>query len=116
MKTIILLTAVLISANVMAADEKPKSSPETIAAGKVLFEKNCMVCHGATGAGDGVAAAALNPKPRNFKKDKFKNGDKPEQILASITKGMPPLMAPFDSLPASDRWSLVYYVLSLKGK
>lgn len=31
-----------------------------------IFKTRCAACHGATGAGDGVAAAGLNPKPRNY--------------------------------------------------
>jgi mono/diheme cytochrome c family protein len=37
-----------------------------VAAGKAKFQQLCASCHGATGKGDGAAAAALNPKPRNF--------------------------------------------------
>lgn len=32
-------------------------------AGKAKYDANCVGCHGATGKGDGPAAAALNPKP-----------------------------------------------------
>jgi cytochrome c553 len=32
-------------------------------AGKLKYDANCVGCHGATGKGDGAAAAALNPKP-----------------------------------------------------
>lgn len=31
-----------------------------------IFSGRCSPCHGAAGAGDGAAAAALNPRPRNF--------------------------------------------------
>jgi cbb3-type cytochrome c oxidase subunit I/cbb3-type cytochrome c oxidase subunit II len=31
-----------------------------------LFNANCVVCHGATGGGDGVSASRLNPSPTNF--------------------------------------------------
>ena len=31
-----------------------------------MFATVCAMCHGATGQGDGQAAAALNPKPRNY--------------------------------------------------
>ena len=31
--------------------------------GKAKYDANCVGCHGATGKGDGPAAAALNPKP-----------------------------------------------------
>ena len=32
-------------------------------AGKAAYDANCVGCHGATGIGDGAAAAVLNPKP-----------------------------------------------------
>lgn len=31
-----------------------------------LFTTVCAACHGATGGGDGPAAASLDPKPRNY--------------------------------------------------
>jgi len=31
-----------------------------------LFKSRCAVCHGEAGRGDGVSAATLNPKPRNY--------------------------------------------------
>ncbi|MDX2505617.1 MAG: cytochrome c [Gammaproteobacteria bacterium] len=38
------------------------------AAGKVIYDGKgaCAICHGATGAGDGVASAAFNPKLASF--------------------------------------------------
>lgn len=44
-----------------------KPTPANIAEGKTLFDANCAPCHGADGAGDGPAAASLNPKPADFK-------------------------------------------------
>ena len=34
--------------------------------GKETYKLYCAACHGETGRGDGLASAALNPKPRNF--------------------------------------------------
>lgn len=42
-------------------------SPDNLAKGKDLFNANCAPCHGTGGAGDGPAAASLNPKPADFK-------------------------------------------------
>ncbi|MCU7834559.1 MAG: c-type cytochrome [gamma proteobacterium symbiont of Taylorina sp.] len=44
------------------------------AAGKVIYDGKgaCTTCHGATGAGDGVASAALNPKPASFVAAQFR--------------------------------------------
>jgi mono/diheme cytochrome c family protein len=48
-------------------DKNPKAGDAAaIAAGKSTFDGKCMSCHGATGAGDGIAGAALPQKPANF--------------------------------------------------
>jgi mono/diheme cytochrome c family protein len=31
-----------------------------------IYTTRCALCHGASGKGDGAAAAALNPKPRDY--------------------------------------------------
>jgi len=41
-------------------------TPANPKAGKAVYENSCQICHGASGRGDGAAAAALNPKPMNF--------------------------------------------------
>lgn len=55
------------------------------AAGKAKYDTLCVTCHGATGAGDGVAAAALNPKPRNFA-DKALMSTKTDAQLTGVIK------------------------------
>ncbi len=44
------------------------------AAGKAIYDGAgaCGSCHGATGAGDGIAAAAFNPKPASFAQGIFR--------------------------------------------
>lgn len=87
------------------------STPELIAKGKTLFTA-CAACHGPEGKGDGVAGAAMNPKPRNFAAEKFKQGASPAAVFETLTKGFGG-MPSFSSLPAADRMALVHYVLSL---
>lgn len=53
------------------------ASPATAgdaAAGKAIYDGKgaCASCHGATGAGDGAAAAALDPKPASFTTGAFR--------------------------------------------
>lgn len=36
------------------------------AAAAQIFQQRCVACHGSAGKGDGPAAAALTPKPRDF--------------------------------------------------
>lgn len=40
-----------------------KGNADAVAKGKAEYTALCQTCHGATGAGDGPAGAALNPKP-----------------------------------------------------
>lgn len=97
--------------------KKPWVATDDIKAhGKKLFEANCVICHGASGMGDGAAAAALNPKPRNFTQDAgWKNGRKPSNIFGTLTTGLGS-MPSFSTLSTDDRWSLAHYVLSLGPK
>lgn len=89
------------------------ATPELVGAGKELYASQCVTCHGAAGAGDGAAAAGLNPKPRNFTQAAgWKNGAKPSEIYGTLTKGLN-AMPSFGTLPPDDRWALVHYVRTL---
>lgn len=88
-------------------------SAEIAAHGKELFGQQCVSCHGAEGKGNGPAAAALNPPPRNFTvAEGWKNGRKPSQIFGTLTKGLNAMPA-FASLGDEDRWALSHYVAGL---
>jgi caa(3)-type oxidase subunit IV len=91
------------------------STPELVAKGKELFKVQCTSCHGETGQGDGAAASALNPKPRNFHViDGWKNGRKVSMIFKTLKEGIPgSAMASYSTLSADDRWALSHYVASL---
>lgn len=73
-----------------AASAAPALSADLVQ-GKEIFEQNCVACHGPTGAGDGAAAASLNPKPRNYKApaSEWKNGPTEEGVLKTLKKGLP---------------------------
>lgn len=108
-------TALLWAAGAAAA-APPRKTAEIVAKGKASFEINCASCHGAKGLGDGAAAAALDPKPRNLVTGTFKQGAKPEQVFATLGKGVAgTAMAPFGHLAEEERWALAYYVVELRG-
>ncbi len=48
-----------------------------------------MMCHGATGRGDGPTAATLNPKPRDFANTEWQKGTTDAQLKMVIVKGGP---------------------------
>jgi len=55
--------------------------------GKALFAQNCAACHGTAGKGDGAAAAALNPKPRDLTDKAYIGGLKNEYLIDIVKKG-----------------------------
>lgn len=94
-----------------------KSSPELIAKGKNLFAVNCASCHGPSGLGDGPAAAALNPKPRNFNEGYWRYGGGVARVVQTISVGSPgTAMAAFTVIPLEDRFALAHYVRSFAPK
>jgi uncharacterized membrane protein len=53
------------------------------------FASVCSTCHGPKGAGDGMVAAALNPKPRNFGDKAWQQSITDEAIKKVIVEGGP---------------------------
>ncbi len=83
-----------------------------IAAGKALYDTRCATCHGATGAGDGIAGSALPQKPANFhhkeRWDASSIGVKHWVLMNGIKgTGMVPL-----GLTADQAWDVLAYVHS----
>lgn len=94
--------------------KNPQSGAASVAAGKKSAETNCVTCHGASGKGDGVAAAALNPKPADWTSAKVK-ADADGVLFCKMSNGRGP-MPPWKHLPEKERWDLVNYIRSLQGK
>jgi mono/diheme cytochrome c family protein len=97
------------------ASRPPGKTPELLEQGRASFQRNCASCHGEKGTGDGFAAAGLNPKPRNFTTDPFKNGARPPQVFETLARGIPgTAMVPFRHLSEQERWALAYWVEELR--
>jgi len=100
----------------LAALAAPNRTPQLVERGRATFAVWCTACHGATGAGDGPTARMLDPSPRNFQSQKFKQGVRPAQIFETLGKGVPGSpMRPFKNLSDDERWALAFYVLELKA-
>ena len=74
---------------------KTGTIPGNIEAGKAVYFRKCVWCHGPDGAGDGPSAIRLATKPRNFNQGTFKirhtgSGELPtdEDLFNSITHGL----------------------------
>ncbi len=118
------VAVVLFAASVAMAQEwkapagakgtkNPVAKAAGLADGKTSFERNCVLCHGSGGKGDGPAAAALNPKPKSLV-DKTIQGQSDGELFWKISEGRG-VMPPWKQLPEKERWSVVHYLRSLAG-
>lgn len=84
--------------------------------GKAVYEIRCAPCHGSTGTGDGPAAAALVPKPRNFRDPSFWRGRSRASLRLTIEQGRPgTMMSPFKGvLSDAEIDDVVHYVESFR--
>lgn len=102
-----------------------KDSPQDIEAGKAIYFRKCVWCHGPDGAGDGPSAIRLATKPRNFNQGTFKirhtaSGDLPtdEDLFLTVTHGLPgSAMPPWKSiLSETERKQVVTFVKNVLVK
>lgn len=109
--------AVLLTSQAMVATSEAAGKGDP-AKGKKVYTNTCAACHGATGAGNGPAGMALNPKPRNFTKEKFKQGSTEAALTRTIENGVPgtPMVAWKSTLKPDDIKNVVAYVRSLIPK
>jgi len=85
------------------------------ARGAELFQTLCASCHGASGRADTPVAATLKPPPVSFHDAERMTKIAPSLAFHALTFGIPgTAMAPFDHLPAQERWHLAFYVVALR--
>ena len=111
LSTVLVVSCVGVWSTAPAAPGDPKNGKA-----KYLENMRCSACHGETGKGDGPAAVALNPKPRNYTdcKEMGKRGD--AELFKAIKEGGPavnlsPLMVAFGSqLNDKEIWDIIAFI------
>lgn len=88
--------------------------------GRELYQRHCVVCHGARGDGQGQAAYLLSPLPRDFGSGRFRlvstenSVPSDEDLIAVLRRGMPgSAMPPFEWLRDEEQASLALHVREL---
>ncbi|MCA8996589.1 MAG: c-type cytochrome [Planctomycetaceae bacterium] len=93
----------------------------TLKLGQQVYQRRCVQCHGVTGDGQGPVAAAMYPRPRDYRKGVFKftstpYGSKPlrSDLVRTVTIGVRGTSMPsFKELSSQEIEAVVDYVLAL---
>lgn len=100
--------------DINTVDKPWEDNVDVAAYGAGAYANTCAVCHGPKGLGDGPAGMSLNPKPRNFKEGKWKQGGDSISLFNTVAKGIPgSSMAAFGHLPVKDRWAIIVFIRSI---
>jgi mono/diheme cytochrome c family protein len=116
MRSLVLLSLILVSIAPGLVLAQTKGDAKT---GKAKYDANCVGCHGATGKGDGAAAAALNPKPQDHTNGKSMNALTDKYLFDIIRNGGKAMQkaaimpAANQKLTDQDIWDMVAYIRSL---
>lgn len=90
-------------------------APPSVERARPLFAVACARCHGSDGRADTEEGRKLKPPPVSFLDAERMARISPALVFHALTFGIPnTAMASFDSLPASDRWSLAFFVVALR--
>jgi mono/diheme cytochrome c family protein len=105
-----MLVATSVLACVFMAVVMPLSAQDDAEA---IFKRECAMCHGASGAGDGPAAAAMNLKPISFADSAFQESRTDEQLAEAIGSGKGAMSAYGETLTPEEITALVSYIRKL---
>ena len=99
-------------------DNLPASAPVPASAnslqrGAILFDINCVMCHGQDGRGTGTLSGYFTPPPADLSSDRVQ-GLTDQQLFLVLTqgRGLMPNMA--ENLLPVERWDVVNHVRSLR--
>ncbi|HEX3035704.1 MAG TPA: cytochrome c [Thermodesulfobacteriota bacterium] len=99
--------------SMQVAEAAQKGDP---AKGKQVYTNTCASCHGQQGKGDGPAAAALDPKPRDHTGAEYMSSISDEYMFKVISQGgaavgKSQLMPAWGgTLSEQDTWNVIAYI------
>lgn len=88
-------------------------TPELMARGQERYAISCKVCHGATGAGNGIAGKYGLVGIANLHQQRIRDMADGE-IFNTITHGKNTMMGYGDRIQVQDRWAIVAYIRALQ--
>ena len=107
MKAAAAVAVVLAAVSVAGAEQTGRPSGERV------YLERCSACHGEHGDGNGPAAAALDPRPQNFRDAAFWKNRTTAQLKQVVRQGKPgTLMAPFEGVLSDEEIDAVVAYLA----
>jgi len=89
-------------------------SEQGLARGRELFAQQCVLCHGASGDGQGARRMGLKGRPADFTSPLWRQRNSAASVRLAITEGKQDTsMAAFRGLDDADVTALTGFVLSL---
>ena len=92
------------------------STPASLKDAKTLYDKDCAICHGATGNGEGAGAIALKSRPLDFTITVLMDQKTDGELFYKLSEGRMPMPAYKGKLSEEQRWKLVSYLRSFSKK
>jgi mono/diheme cytochrome c family protein len=86
----------------------------SLAAGKTLFQRECVSCHGETGKGDGPVSSFLEKKPADLTTPKFLQ-QQDGAIYTKVRTGRGPMPGFKNSLAKEEIWQVINYIRAELG-
>lgn len=93
------------------------ATKNNLRSGKILYENNCLNCHGESGTGDGLAGKNINPPPANIASFSKMPMASDRYLFWTIAEGGVPVktaMPPFKgSLQEKEIWKIIIYLRAM---
>ena len=103
-------TALLLLGIFVLPAEAYSLGKERIMEGKEIYIKNCAICHGASGHGDGPGAKHLSPPPPDFARVRFWTGKSDSYLFHIISNGLETMPSWSEKLSPRQISDVLHYI------
>lgn len=101
---------IVVTKITLAPNNKPSLSN-----GKILFQANCISCHGDNGFGDGAGGAGMDPAPANFHEPERMSAISAFHNYNTVRLGVPGTGMPaWTQFSDKEVWDLSFYLMAMR--
>lgn len=92
-------------ADTLKRDTVPDST--TLIKAREIYQKNCSICHGTSGKGDGMMSVGMQPSPADFTQSDRMSKQTDGELFLKISNGKRPMPAWKNDLSEEQIWELI---------